>query len=300
LRPELQNRENKFTMARSSPGVRRIVSILNFFADHPTQMFTLTDLVRALKLSRATCHALLTGLVDSGYLYRTQDKSYVMGPALVTIGRIAQENMSPLQVAQPEMRALADDFDAICSAIFREGDEVIVRARAAAISHLGWSSPQGARMLLRAPFSAVYYAWSPKAEADKWLAQATPAATAEQRGAMFEAMAFAREHGYCFYVRNPQVPSNRDAPEMAFTNDRNEFPISLPSEIKSNQSYHLASVIAPVFDERNNVAFVLGLLGFSDRMTGARIEKMGHRLREACDRITVFVAGKNPQAPVRN
>src|ERR1700712_3101139 len=102
-------------MARSSPGVRRIVSILNFFADHPTQTFTLTDLVRALKLSRATCHALLTGLVDAGYLYRTHDKSYVMGPALVSIGRIAQENMSPLQVAQPEMRSLADEFDAICS-----------------------------------------------------------------------------------------------------------------------------------------------------------------------------------------
>jgi DNA-binding IclR family transcriptional regulator len=281
-------------MARSSPGVRRIVSILNFFADHPTQTFTLTDLVRALKLSRATCHALLTGLVDAGYLYRTHDKSYVMGPALVSIGRIAQENMSPLQVAQPEMRALADEFDAICSAIFREGDEVIVRARAAAISHLGWSSPQGARMLLRAPFAAVYFAWSPKSEADQWLGQASPPPTAAQRGAMFEVMAFAREHGYCFYVRNPQVPSHREAPELAFTGDRTEFPVLLPSEIKSNQSYHLASVVAPIFDGHNNVVFVLGLMGFADHMTGSRIEKMGHRLREACDRITVFIAGKHP------
>ena len=52
---------------------------------------------------------------------------------------------------------------------------MIVRARAAALSHLGWSSPQGARMLLRAPFSATYYAWGPKAQADAWLAQAVPA-----------------------------------------------------------------------------------------------------------------------------
>ena len=68
-------------MTRSSPGVHRVVAILNFFADHPGQAFTLTDLVRALKLSRATCHALLVGLVECGYLYRASDKSYILGPA---------------------------------------------------------------------------------------------------------------------------------------------------------------------------------------------------------------------------
>ena len=72
-------------MTRTSPGVKRIAAILDFLADHPTQSFALTDLVRALKLSRATCHALLTGLVDVGYLFRTSDKTYVLGPALATI-----------------------------------------------------------------------------------------------------------------------------------------------------------------------------------------------------------------------
>ncbi len=278
-------------MARSSPGVRRIVSILNFFADHPSQSFTLTDLVRALKLSRATCHALLTGLVESGYLYRLQDKSYAIGPTLVHIGRIANEHLSPLEIAQPEMRVLADEFDAICSAIFREGEDAVVRARAAPVSHLGYSTPQGARMRLRAPFIAVYYAWSPKAAADAWLAQAVPPPTAEQRGTMFEAMAFAREHGYCFHVRNPQVPEIRSAPELAFIGEQTQFPVSLPSEIKPDLLYHLASVNAPVFDERGQVAFVLGLMGFADRMSGSQIEKMGHRLRAACDRITTFLAG---------
>lgn len=282
-------------MARSSPGVRRIVSILNFFADHPGQLFTLTDLVRALKLSRATCHALLTGLVEAGYLYRTHDKSYVMGPTLVSIGRIAQEHLSPLQVAQPEMRALADEFDGICSAVFREGDEAVVRARAVAMSHLGWSSPQGSRMQLRAPFIAIYYAWSPKAEVDEWLAQAMPKPTPEQTTGMFETMAFARKHGYCFFVRNPSVPDSRDAPGMAFSGDRNEFPVALPSDLKLDAVYHLASVSAPVYDERNRVAFVLGLMGFADRVPGSRVEKMGRRLREACDRISTFIAGKQLQ-----
>lgn len=289
----------KSNKVRSSPGVRRIVAILNFFASHPGQSFTLTDLVRALKLSRATCHSLLAGLVDSGYLYRTRDKSYVIGPTLVSIGRIAKEHLSPLQVAQPEMRALSDEFDAICSAVFREGHDVVVRARATAVSHLGWSSPQGARLKLRTPFSATYFAWSPKAEADAWLAEADPAPTAEQRAAMFEAMAFAREHGYCFFVRNPQVPEIRDDPGLSFAPDRSEFPVALPSEIKSDQTYTLSSVIAPVFDQTGHVAFVLGLMGFTKDLSGARIEKTGRLLRESCERITTFLVGSNTSSAPR-
>src|SRR6516165_4315853 len=116
----------KEKMARSSPGVRRVAAILNFFADHPGQAFTLTDLVRALKLSRATCHALLTGLVEVGYLYRASDKNYVLGPALVNIARVAAEHASPAQAVLPEIRALADEFDASCSAFYRDRDDVVV------------------------------------------------------------------------------------------------------------------------------------------------------------------------------
>ena len=114
----------------------RVAAILNFIADHPGQAFALTDLVRALKLSRATCHALLTGLVDVGYLYRTTDKTYVLGPALAAIGRTAAEHFSPLQVAQPEMRSLADEFDIVCGAYFLEGDTIHLRERAASLSHV--------------------------------------------------------------------------------------------------------------------------------------------------------------------
>src|SRR3546814_14669821 len=109
-------------MARTSPGVQRIVSILNFFADHPEQSFTLTDLVRALKLRRATCHALLPGLAEAGYLYRRHDKSSLLGPTLAEIGRIADPHSSPPQIAQPEMRALTDAFDAGCPAVLPDRD----------------------------------------------------------------------------------------------------------------------------------------------------------------------------------
>lgn len=282
-------------MARSSPGVRRIVAILNFFAEHPGQAFTLTDLVRALKLSRATCHALLTGLVESGYLFRASDKSYVLGPTLAAIGRIANEHFSPLQVAQPEMRTLADEFDAICSAIFLERDEVVVRARAAAMSQLGWSIPQGARMKLRPPFGAVYFAWDPPAVAERWVDELSPPPTAQQRAALMEEMGHARIRGYSFGVRNLDVAAERVAPEQLFSGQPSDFPVLPVVKIEPAEVYRLAFIVAPVFDAQRRVAFVLGLMGFTAQVRGEQIERMGKRLREACDRITGFTSGRLPQ-----
>jgi DNA-binding IclR family transcriptional regulator len=282
-------------MARSSPGVKRIVSILNFFADHPEQAFTLTDLVRALKLSRATCHALLAGLVESGYLYRTNDKSYVIGPTLVSIGRIANQHFSPLQVAQSEMRALADEFDAICSVFAREGDEVVVRGRAAAMSHVGFSIPHGARMKLRAPFGAIYYAWTTAEKADTWMDQSEAPPTAEQRAAMHDAMSFARDHGYLVGIRNlDMVSSWRESPERIFGADRHDFPVLMATHLASQQDYLLASVLAPIFDVDRQVVLTMGLMGFGGNVKGTQVQKMGVRLRAACDRITSFIAGKPP------
>lgn len=271
-----------------------MVAILNFFAQHPGQAFTLTDLVRALKLSRATCHALLSGFVEAGYLFRTSDKSYVLGPTLAAIGRIANEHFSPLQVAQPEMRALADEFDAICSAFFRERDEIVVRARAAAMSQLGWSIPQGARMTLRPPFGAIYFAWEPQTLAERWIDELDPPPTAAQRKDMLDGMRFARERGYSFGVRNTAVVADLQSPDRSFAGMHDDYPVLLEMALQPERQYSLAFLVAPVFDAQQHVAFTLGLMGFTRQVSGAQIARMGSRLREACDRITGFTVGRVP------
>ena len=178
-------------MARSSPGVLRVAAILNFMAEHPGDAFALTDLVRALKLSRATCHALLTGLVEVGYLFRTGDKTYVLGPALAAIGRTAVEHFSPMQVAKPEMRALADHFDVVCAAYFLDGDTLHLRDRAASASHVAYPVPLGTRMKLRSAQVAAFFSWTP-GTAETWLENAAPRPAPERIALMFEAMTFAR------------------------------------------------------------------------------------------------------------
>jgi DNA-binding IclR family transcriptional regulator len=279
-------------MSRSSPGVWRVAAILNFIADHPGQAFALTDLVRALKLSRATCHALLTALVEVGYLYRTTDKTYVLGPALAAIGRTAAEHFSPLQVAKPEMRKLADEYDVVCGAYFLEADVLHLRDRAASASHVAYPVPLGTRMKLRSAQAVVYFAWSQK-DAEAWLETATPRPTPDKTALMFEAMDFARAHGFVVLVRNPGVVFGEPNEELLSSAETDDLPVVPIAEVDPARVYPVAALMAPVFDARGKVSFTLVMAGFHAAMSGAQALEAGERLRAACARISDFVAGRD-------
>jgi DNA-binding IclR family transcriptional regulator len=272
-----------------------VAAILNFIADHPGQAFALTDLVRALKLSRATCHALLTGLVDVGYLYRTSDKTYVLGPALAAIGRTASEHFSPLQVAQPEMRSLADEFDVVCAAYFLEGDMIHLRDRAASLSHVGYPVPLGTRMKLRSPQAVAYFAWSPK-EAEAWLATTEPKPALERLELMFKAMEFAREHGFVVLLRRPGFDMTQGPYDREVGQDSDDIPVAPIAQIEPDSVYSVGALMAPIFDARGKVSFCLLLAGFHAAMTGTQAMEVGGRLRAACQRISAFVAGRDGEA----
>ena len=280
-------------MGRSSPAVARVAAILNFIASHPGQAFTLTDLVRALKLSRATCHALLMGLVEVGYLYRASDKHYVLGPALVAIGRSAAEHASPLQIAQPEMRALADEFDALCTAFVRDGHDLVVVGRAASVSHLGTTGWRGTRLRLHPPAAAVFFARSSEAEIKAWLDSFVTPPTAKERESLYGVLAFLREHGFAVVVNDPPSPDGSSQERFGAYEQRN-FPISELTEMPLDAAYDLAAVTAPVFEADNQVAYVISL-SLGRRMSGAEIQVLGERLRDACDRISQYITGRQPR-----
>ena len=236
-------------MSRSSPGVWRVAAILNFIADHPGQAFALTDLVRALKLSRATCHALLTGLVEVGYLYRTTDKTYVLGPALTAIGLTAAEHFSPLQVAKPEMRSIADAYDVVCAAYFLEGDMMHLRDRAASASHVAYPVPLGMQMKLRSTQAAVYHAWSPK-DAEVWLEGANPRPSPDKIALMFEAWNLPVRMNLSSLCANPGWCSASPTNERLSSAETDDLPVVPCARVDAGSVYPVAALMAPVFDAR--------------------------------------------------
>lgn len=276
-------------MSRPSPSAQRIIAILDFLADHPGTMFSLTDLIRALKMNRATCHGLVAELVEHGYVYRSAEKLYALGPSIVRLGRAASQQLSPLQIALPEMRLLADHYDVVCAAIFRSRNDVIVRERAASLSHLGSSTPRGARWPLRPPFGAIFLAWSKPEEAEAWLDELDPAPSMADRQWTKAGMGFARAHGFQFVIRALPEDSLQQSGEWLTIGDPADRPLRIGTELNSGEAYRLASMSSPVFDAKGKVAFVLGLSGFSGERNGSEIEAIAHRLRELCARVTEFM-----------
>src|SRR5690242_13893127 len=90
---------------RASPPTARVVAVLNFLASHPQEQFGLSELARRLDLSKPTCLGIVTTLAEAGYLVRdAAEKTYRLGPALITLGHTAQESMRISPAARAELR----------------------------------------------------------------------------------------------------------------------------------------------------------------------------------------------------
>lgn len=272
-----------------SPPITRVVSVLNFLGGHAHQAFTLTEIAKSLRISGATCFNLLGALVETGYVYRTAAKTYVIGPA---ISRLARESLALeglMQVVRPEMRLLADKFDVVCSAAFLHGQDVIVKERAAAVSHISWNVPEPPPQRTVAPLGTVFFAGSSNAAYEQWLDAAPSPLSPEERRDMLETLEFLRTHGYTFGVRNVPI----DSPEHALALRRRQDMTSYRSPaLDPNSDYNLAFLSAPVFGHDGAVACIINLLGFNQSLQGEAIAIMGERLRSACDRISSFIAGR--------
>jgi DNA-binding IclR family transcriptional regulator len=68
-------------MVRPAPATVRTIATLNFFAAHPGDVFTLSELSAALGVNMASLLAILQGLTDAGYVVRhARHKTYALGP----------------------------------------------------------------------------------------------------------------------------------------------------------------------------------------------------------------------------
>ncbi|MCE7795222.1 helix-turn-helix domain-containing protein [Sphingobium sufflavum] len=281
-------------MSRSSPGVGRVVSILNFISDHPGQSFTLTDIVRALRLSRATCHALLGGLVEAGYLFRASDKSYVLGPALIAMGEVAKDSFSPTRVAQPEMRALADKYDAICALCTLEDGDAVILDRAAALSNVGHSTVRGAHLPLLAQYAGVFFVWASTAEVNDWLDTLDPKPRVDQRERMLQSIDFIRSHGFGASQRTAHTPNIVSALDRQASWEMLDQTMEPLLAIDSDGRYWPGYIQAPIYDARRRVAFVIALSGFKGQLTGDEIIALGAEVRETCERLSSFISRVPP------
>ncbi len=96
---------------RASPPTERVVAILDYLAGRPEERLGVSELARRLGLSKPTCLGIATSLTEAGYLVRdAADKTYRLGPSLITLGHRAQESLRVSPAAREELRRLSERF----------------------------------------------------------------------------------------------------------------------------------------------------------------------------------------------
>ena len=106
---------------------------------------TLTELVVATQLNRATAHRLAGALVVTGLLRRDAEARYLPGLRLIALGRAASQALPLSAAAQPVLEQLRDETGESAQLYVRQGEVRVCVAAAESPHGLRTIVPLGAR-----------------------------------------------------------------------------------------------------------------------------------------------------------
>jgi DNA-binding IclR family transcriptional regulator len=285
-------------VTRGTPAAERTVEVLNLLAANPGRPLGLSEIARRLGMSKGSAHALLTTLEAAGYLVRhPADKTYVLGPGVVALGRAAAAaELTALDYARPAMERLSDELGLQCLASAAIGGEIVILAKAGAAVPLGVSVEVGQRLPLVPPLGTVFVAWSTPAEIDAWLRR-LGADTAEEELEQYRAaVATVRRRGYSVALEadararlgralaalGPDIRTEalrREVLDLVAELGHEEY---ILGELSGAARYHVNHLAAPVQDADGHVVLALTLVGFTEELAAAEMEPLAcHLVDEA-------------------
>jgi DNA-binding IclR family transcriptional regulator len=286
-------------MARRAPAVERSIAVLNFLAARPNDRFTLSEIARAADLNKATLHAILGALTESGFVLREEDrKTYSLGPALVALGGAAVEANPAVQLAVPQMQALSDDLGLDCVASTSIEDQIVILTRTSSRRPFGIDVRPGQRLPLAPPLGTVFVAWSSTKEIDRWLAKVGPSASKADIARYRAAVESVRVRGYSLGLGGEPIPRAERPAKKPRTLEENVRTVRMDEyaliELDHSSAYRLNHIGAPVFGPDGRVTLALFLIGFQGDIAAGEVPQYADALMNACARVTELVHGRAP------
>ncbi|KAA0090308.1 ArsR family transcriptional regulator [Mycolicibacterium sp. P1-18] len=293
---------------RASPPTERVVSILDFLARHPHDRFGLSDLARRVELSKPTCLGILTTLAESDYLIRdARDKTYRLGPRLISLGHTAQESMRVSPTAREELSRLAATY-ATTAALSAVIDDRITLLELVGQSDAARESVMvGQSYPFAPPVGLMFVLWDDEA-LRSWLAKepTIPLRTDSER--LGRVVAECRRDGYLVERLTPSgrrlyalmagmsstLPQELRALLGEMISDVGER-VYLASEAagagRSKKRHDISVISAPVFDHHRRQAMVMSLQ-IGRALTDAEIAKRARSLMVSARALTSQLGGR--------
>jgi DNA-binding IclR family transcriptional regulator len=289
--------------SRASPPTDRVVRVLDYLANRPTQRFGLSDLARRLELSKPTCLGIVTSLSDAGYLVRdTADKTYRLGPSLITLGHKAQESMRVSPAAREELRRLSARFD-VTAAL-----SGVIEDR---ITLLDLAAPTGARPGVEVgqsypfapPVGLMFVLWDDEAKRD-WLAKEPTIPLRTDTDRLNLVIAVCRTDGYLVERQtaggqrlyslmagvSSKLPDELRALLGELVSDIGERVYLRDEEARGRTRHDISVISAPVYDHHQRQVMVVSM-HVGKPLTDNEISERARALVKTADAVTNQLGG---------
>ncbi|MFN3005336.1 IclR family transcriptional regulator [Mycolicibacterium wolinskyi] len=294
---------------RASPPTARVVAILDFLARHPHDRFGLSELARRVGLSKPTCLGILTTLTDSGYLVREagengRDKSYRLGPALISLGHVAQESMRVNPAGRAELRKISAAFDTTAAI------SAVVDDRITVLELVGPpGSDVGVRIGQSYPFAPpvglMFVLWD-EAALRSWLAKAPTVPLRTESERLAQVVAECRTAGYLVERLTPAgqrlyglmagmsstLPDELQVLLRELISDIGER-VYLRSEAQTRGRHDVSVISAPVYDHHHRQVMVVSL-HIGRALTDTEITQRARGVVACADSLTAQLRGSKP------
>ena len=281
--------------ATSAPA-ERVLDVVELLSRPESGGHRFSDVVRELGLSQATAHSILKTLCDRGWATRDPiSKKFDLGPAVALVADRLEAARPLLAVAREAIRRLVDATSAPASVVERTGDELVITA---------FETPDGStqpvasldRIAYAPPFGIACAAWDIPSEQESWILRGTAGdpSLAERLHTM---LAQTRDRGYDVDWMTPALAqaahaietlSNETVPQnlrSVVDQLRVEFiSANLLSADSARDALPVATISAPVLDERGHVRLILGIHPLRV-MTTSEIHAAAQPLLREIDRV---------------
>lgn len=294
------------TSRRMSPPTDRVVAVLDFLAARSAERFGVSELARRLGLSKPTCLGIVTSLADAGYLVRDgADKTYRLGPSLITLGHRAQESMRISPAAGEALRRLSARYGITAALSAVVDDRITV---------LELVSPPGARPGVEVgqsypfapPVGLMFVLWDDDAER-AWLARepTIPLRTDTER--LARVVAECRSDGYLVERLTPggrrlyslmagmsaTLPDELRALLGELVSDIGER-VSLRQDRAARKRHDISVISAPVYDHYRRQVMVASM-HIGAALSAREITERARAVVATADAVTAQLGGSKPR-----
>lgn len=298
-------------VAGGSDPNHRPIDVVTFLAAHPTETFTLAEIVRHLGLSKGSAHRVMAALTETGFVHRhPRHRTYSLGIALVAIGQAALQKYPGIEFARREMVRLVSELGIGCGIAAIVNHEYLLLGREGAPHAYDGLTLVGERRYVVPPIGIGQMAWRSQAEVGEYLDRGAAYLTTAARTRLTASLPLIRRRGYSMaangvglrrLVQATVVPIGQvhdAAAELSSLAGDADIPLEeyqmLAFEEASGKG--VSYLAAPVFSPDGDVGFEILMSGLPADMTATAFERCTARLLLAADIVTREIRGRKPVA----